>query len=404
MFIHRLARALVREGAEVKVVAPGGSRDPRSATLEGVHIDRFRYRLPVGTGLAEDPAGIVPTLRARPWLGLQLPGLVAALTFAAVRASSDADLLHAHWLYPAGLAGLVASRIRRLPLVVTAHGTDLRLASHHVAARWMTRVVAARAGLVLGVSRALCQELRALGAPQDRVRFAPLGVEVRSQGQSVPSEAPETRASSSAVLSAFARGPGVKVVFVGRLVPSKSVQTLVEACSILVAGGHAVTLGVVGAGPEERGLRRLALDAGLPCVHFAGRTAPRDVDSWLRAAEVFVLPSLEEGRGVVLLEAMAAGLPVVASDVPGPRELVEPGRTGSVFEAGSARSLAAALEPLIVDAKLRQRLGTAGRAMLRDRGLTSRASARRHVELYRQLLAQRRVACGPDDGEAGERP
>jgi glycosyltransferase involved in cell wall biosynthesis len=100
-----------------------------------------------------------------------------------------------------------------------------------------------------------------------------------------------------------------------------------------------------------------------------------------------VLPSRAEGRGLVLLEAMAAGVPVVASDIPGPREIVLEGETGLRFPVGDVLRLADAVERLLSDAALRARLASGGRALIAREGLTTDASAARHLAVYRAVLA-----------------
>jgi glycosyltransferase involved in cell wall biosynthesis len=121
-------------------------------------------------------------------------------------------------------------------------------------------------------------------------------------------------------------------------------------------------------------------------VFFAGAQAPEAVRPWIRAGQVLVLPSRSEGRGLVLVEAMIEGIPVVATDIPGPRELVLPGQTGCLFPPGDSRALADCLERL-ADESLRRRLGEGGRALVEEQGLTVAASARQHVELYRALVS-----------------
>jgi glycosyltransferase involved in cell wall biosynthesis len=94
---------------------------------------------------------------------------------------------------------------------------------------------------------------------------------------------------------------------------------------------------------------------------------------------------------MVLLEAMALGLPVIASDIPGPREIVVDGRTGLLFEPGNAKALAEALERLAGDPDTRSEYGSRGRALLEAEGLTAERSANAHVELYREVLAKART-------------
>jgi glycosyltransferase involved in cell wall biosynthesis len=146
---------------------------------------------------------------------------------------------------------------------------------------------------------------------------------------------------------------------VAHLIPDKGVEVLLRALSRLP---DAVTAWVVGGGPESERLRRSARDLSLEKrVHFLGNQ--RHVQPYMQAADCFVCPSLwEEAAGLVNLEALACGLPVVASRIGGIPELVEDGRTGLLFPAGDAEALADGIARLADDRELRQRMSREARS------------------------------------------
>jgi glycosyltransferase involved in cell wall biosynthesis len=172
------------------------------------------------------------------------------------------------------------------------------------------------------------------------------------------------------------------ILSVGRLKAPKDFATLVRALA-LVRAPFAAT--VAGDGPERAELAALARRLGVR-VELAGERD--DVPRLLAGADVFVLASRSEGLPLSILEAMAAGLPVVASAVGGVPELVEAGVTGLLVPPGEDAALADALEHLLADAELRRRLGAAGRARAAERFDLPRFHAE-HLELYRALLAER---------------
>jgi glycosyltransferase involved in cell wall biosynthesis len=178
-------------------------------------------------------------------------------------------------------------------------------------------------------------------------------------------------------------GP-LRIISVGRLAWPKDPITLVHALAQVRAAS--VELLVAGDGPQrprvEAEVRRLGLDS---VIRLLG---PRDdVPDLLASCDVFVLASRSEGGPISILEAMAAGLPVVASDVGGVRELVDDGATGLLVPAGDSHALAAALQRLLDDARLRHRLGEAGRRRLVER-FDVEAHRRAHLELYARELAR----------------
>jgi glycosyltransferase involved in cell wall biosynthesis len=380
IFIHRLARSVARLGADVSVISPATPDTPREYALDGVAVNTVRYWIPGRQRLATGPAGIVPNLRASPRLLAQVPPLFSALTWRALRLAPRFDVIHSHWVYPAGLAGAIARSRATVPLVVSSHGTDLRLTRRSRLLRRLARAVCSRADACVGISHALCDELRALGVPEDRIHFLPLGVDP-------PQSAGADGGAESERCRRFRDFDGLRLVYVGRLVPVKSVETLIEAHRELQRRGRRVATAIVGSGPDERRLRALARDSGCANVFFAGQQSPIATQRWLSAADVLVLTSVSEGRGVVIMEAMAQGLAVIATDIPGPRELVDDGETGFLFPAGDAGTLADRIRVLAADPTLRRHMGEHGRARLEAQGLMSDQVARRYLALYERVTA-----------------
>jgi glycosyltransferase involved in cell wall biosynthesis len=175
------------------------------------------------------------------------------------------------------------------------------------------------------------------------------------------------------------------IITVGRLKAPKDFLTLVRALDALPPDSFDAV--IVGEGPDRSRLEAEIEALGLTHrVRLAGER--QDVTDLLAAADVFVLPSASEGMPVSVLEAMAAGLPVVASRVGGVPEQVADGETGLLVEPGDAGELAAAVGRLIHDGELRRRLGAAGRARAEEE-FDLDQFRRAHVELYSRELARR---------------
>ena len=380
-FIHVLARSLVEKGLEITVLAPGSPGTPTSELRDGVQIRRATYWIPRWQSLATGLGGIVPNLRTKPWLAFQVPTLLASLTWQAVRLARGMDLIHAHWVYPSGTAGAIASRIVAKPLVVTSHGGDLNLAMRSSLLRTIARWTARRADMCIGVSHAMAERFMTLGIGNAKVRFLPLGVDV---GEPRPEEA--LRKSPS--LKAFAAFDGLRIVYAGSLIPRKAVHTLLEAQRRLAAADRRVASLIIGAGPCALQLHGEAASVGPGLVFFVGSQPPDAVPSYMALGNVFVLPSLSEGRGLVVVEAMMTGLPVVSSDIDGPRELVEDGVTGFLFQPGDATGLATCLERFASDQTLSTVMGARARRAVREAGLTADGSANQHIAVYGEMLGR----------------
>ena len=176
-------------------------------------------------------------------------------------------------------------------------------------------------------------------------------------------------------------------VTVARMVPAKDHRTLLHAAGVLCRHCPEMLLLLVGDGKLEAELRQLARDLGLDgSVRFLG--ARNDVEDILPAADVFVLPSLTEGLSMSTMEAMAAGLPVVATAVGGNPQLVQDGETGRLVPPGDAAALASAVRSVIADRPYARRLGAAGRERVREHFSTA-IMAQQYAALYDEVLRER---------------
>lgn len=284
------------------------------------------------------------------------------------------DVLHAN-SSKAGVLGRLAAALAGVPVrVFTAHGWAFkasagRSASLYLAAdRTMRRLTDA---VVCVSDEELRSGLAAGTCTSDGAVVIRNGIDAGSTREAVHAE----------------RAP-VRVVSVGRLAAPKDFRTLLEAVASLERGR--IRLTVLGDGPLrselEGDVRRLGLDGA---VELPGEVD--DVRARLAAFDVFALSSRSEGLPISLLEASAAGLPVVASRVGGVPEVVDDGVSGFLVPAGDAGALAERLDALCDDVELRARLGRAGRERV-AREFSLERSRDRHVELYRGLLAGRRAA------------
>lgn len=350
-FVLDLARVQARSFDTV-VVAP---RVPGAASRErvdGVEIRRFGYFPRRWEDLAH--GAIIENLRSRPTRWSQVLPLVLAEVLAIRRAVVEyqPDVVHLHWMVPQGVAALAGAR--RVPWLVTAHGADLYALADPLS-RWLKSAVLRRARTVTTMNEEMRRLLVELGAPPESTLVRPMGAHV-DQVRRVASTQP--------------RLPG-RLVFAGRLVDKKGVAVLLEALRLLPSTLD-WSLDVVGDGPLRAALERSA--AGLP-VRFHGQLDAERVARRLGAAEIAILPSIraasgdQDGRPVVLVEAMAAGCAVVASELAGIDEAVVDGETGLLVPPGDARALARALSRLLAEPELRRSLGKNASARADDFGV-----------------------------------
>lgn len=372
-FVASLATGLTTAGVGVTVLAPATPGSRAEEDWGAVRVVRVGDP---GRSIANEPGGILPALARRPWRALAVPHLVGVLDTAAKRLAHEADVVHGQWIYPGGIVAVRAAEVADRPSVITCHGADINLARWLPPLRWLVRSTIRRSSQTLAVSQAMRDGAVALGADPSGIMVVPLGV--------VPSDA----GASDAMASRFADRGGVRLVMVGSLTRRKGADILLEAVARCGSRGS-LSVAFVGDGPRRSSLVRQVRELGLTDrVVFAGTTSPDRVPSWIRAADMLVLPSRAEGLGLVCVEAMMEGRPVIAADIPGPRELVRHEESGLRFPSGDSEALAASIDRLAGDVGLRERFGSRGRELVELEGRTMEASVARHVAIYHQLLRQ----------------
>lgn len=322
-------------------------------------------------------------------------------------AEHDLRLVQLGQTLPNGLLGPALSRRTGLPYVVLLAGAELTLPAALPGTGAAVRHVLGQAALLLTVSGYTAAAVERV--VEGRVPVAVLRPALEPPG-SAPAPGPAAAhagpgAEALPVASAAAaagRRPGLLVVCVGRLVPRKGQDRLIDALALLAPCYPGLELALVGSGRLSAALERRARRLGVEDrVHHLGALPRAQVTEWLAAADVFASPcrvrwgGLEvEGFGIVFAEAAAAGLPVLAGRSGGAPEAVVEGDTGIVVDGGSASQVAAGLERLF-------RLSPAGRRKMGERGRV--LARRRHApetvgRHYRELLWR---AAGGSTGEGG---
>jgi len=366
-FVWGLARALSRQGLVVSIVAIHTPGAAEHETIDGVEVSRPRYWWKEDDELLrKDGGGLPVTLRRYPMARVQLAPFLAGHMRAIAASARNADVVHAHWTISGGAA--VWSRpLHRRPVIVTVQGSDIFQVPKLPMGAAYTRHVLGRCQRITTLTNALYDATARIGVDRRKLSVIPNGVDV---AEFFP--APESERANV-------------ILFVGFLIQRKGVQFLLEAAAQVLARHPEYRVVLLGEGPEEQSLREQAARLGIGhAVEFAGFQPQRAVRDWMRRARIFVLPSVEEGQGVVLLEALASGTPVVGSDVDGIAEVITPD-VGRLFPVRDAAALAGHLLELIEKATLRRQLGTAARIRAEAEYDWDRL-AQAYIALYEQVL------------------
>ncbi|MCS6938673.1 MAG: glycosyltransferase [Roseiflexus sp.] len=386
-FIESIAVALVRRRHTVHVVAPYHP-DVRRAPVEyGVRLHFYRY----APHRALNVYGYAESLRAD--VGLRRAALAAApfalaaslRTLWRLTRRHQFDLIHAHWVLPNGAPALIAARLRRLPLVVSLHGSDVYLASRGWPLALGAAAIFRSAGAVTACSCDLYQRALRLGAPPSRTTVIPYGVDAHAFR-------PDPRASVQVRAELNLPSEAPIILAMGRMVYKKGFTYLLDALPHIRAAHPCATLVLAGYGDLRDELKERARRLGVAdAVIFPGQL-PRDrAARYVAAADVYVVPSVRDDAGNVdglpntLLEGMGAARPVVATRTAGIPDVLTDGVHGLLVPERDPAALADAIVHLLNNRDRAARLGEAARRRVLEE-LSWDVTAARFEEAYHRAM------------------
>lgn len=346
-------------GIRQHVLSLIGASDPARAVHSIAAPVAFLHDLPADTPAHNLPLEIAA--RFAPLADLRAARRLAKL-------AHKADVVHAHGLRAGWIAALAQS-VRPFPFMLTAHN----MAEGGLPAQLALKHIGRRAQAIIAVSQAVADSLTALGVPPAKLRIVPNGVDVEVFAQLPPRA--DARQALGFIEDTFTVG------CIARLSPEKGVDVLAQAAAALPD----VPVLVAGDGPQRDVLR-----ASLPAnVRLLGRIP--DTRALLAAVSVLVVPSRLEGQGIVALEAMAAGVPLIASRVGGLAEMLTDGETVLLVPAGDPAALARAITRLRADPALQAHLSANAARLVRER-YSHRRTVAAVLDVYAELAAARPVS------------
>jgi len=346
----------------VAVLAPHAAGLNRHETLGGVPVTRFRYFWPPSQQTVCYRGGALFNLRREPANWLKLPALVVCQSLALFRTvrRQQSDVIHAHWILPQGLVALAVGRLCRVPVVITVHGSDV-FALRGRMWTWFKRVALRGAAAITVNSSATEAAAHAIAPDLRTLHRIPMGIVATGMLDTT---------TQSDMRRTLRLGSGPVLIFVGRLVPQKGVADLLHALAILSGEWPGACTVIVGDGPERLPLEARAKDLKIDKqVRFVGAVDPARVPEYLAAADVFVASAratregAAEGQGLAIVEAMLAGIPVVASRSGGVVDAVRQEETGLLVDESAPAQIAAAADRLLKDRDLAKRLAAQAQAM-----------------------------------------
>lgn len=349
IYVTNLSKVLKDRGCAVFVASSGGNLEDRLAGLDVPH-----FKLDISTKFE-----------------LSLKVFKTSIALKKIIMAEKIGLIHAHTRVTAVSAAIV-SYATGIPYVTTCHGFFKRRLGRLLCGSWGNKVVA--------ISEAVKQHLRNdFGIPEEKIALIYTGVET---GRFLKDLTKEEKAEARREFAL--ENASVIVGAIGRLSPVKGQEVLLKAVDSIIKDFPKAGILLVGDGPDKQHLKELVSELGIEKnVVFA--KSVDDTKEALSIMDVFVLPSIKEGLGLSLIEAMACGRPCVASRVGGIENVIEEGRTGLFFTPGDSEELAAAVKKILNDRSLRDALSKNGREKaLKDFNIDKMAGEMEN--LYREVI------------------
>jgi glycosyltransferase involved in cell wall biosynthesis len=360
-FIQSLTVQLAALGNSLTVIAPF---DPAVEPVEqeGFEVIRFRYIWPPQLHIMGHGRALQADVHLNPLAYFLVPLYLLASFYSLMRVTrtQQTDLIHVNWVIPNGPVGALVAMIRRIPFIVSLHGSDIFVARRNPLFSLVARWVFQRAAAVTACSQMLREHALSLGAPED-THLLPWGVDTTNFH-------PSNRSDHWRRIVDLEEG-GSLLVSLGRMVHKKGFQTLVDALPMILKTHPKTKLIIGGEGPIRSELAKQAEELGVAdALHLPGRVAWGRVPELLSSADLFILPSIkdeagnEDGLPTVLLEAMSCEIPVVASEIGGVEMVINDEKNGLLIPPGDSQTLAHKVIRLLSDPENRAALAKEARA------------------------------------------
>jgi len=378
-FVFKLSNLLAKK-YKIIVLAPHHFKAEKRERLGDLTVHRFRYFFPEKYQKIAYGTGILKNVKSSFLARIQIPGFLASQINSAnkIIKKEKINLLHAHWLIPQGLIGIMLKKTYKLPLIVTIHGSDLfPLKSRFFKA--LQKNVVENADLITVNSETASQELISrFPKVRNKAVIIPMGIDLHVfKPKNVKNKFPEYRNNKI-------------ILFVGRLNEQKGIEYLLMALQKVISKISNAKLLIIGEGEYRKYLQKIVDDLKLNNVEFLGPKEHKEISDYYNLADVVVLPSVAsklgtESFGLVLAEAMACGTCVIGSSSGGIKDIIKDNSNGLIFEEKNYNQLSQKIIEILTNKKLRDRLSRNGIRYSRQ-NYDWKIISKKFLKLYDKLL------------------
>lgn len=364
---------LKEAGLQIEVLAPS-YRGLSSHSIDGTTVHRFRYA-PASLEVLTHDEGAPSKMANKPWMQLLAIPYILSGFFKCLRLArrEHFDIIHVHWPFPHGLIALGAVKWFKIPMVLNFHGAELLLIRKHAWVAPILRFILRQSSAVLANSSFTASKVKALRNTD--VECSPYGTTLQTKVET----------KSQLTQNKF------RILFVGRHIERKGLIYLIQAAAKLDSSRFEVR--IAGAGDLTKSLQKAAAKLAAETVTFTGKLSTEDLKQEYEKANAFVLPAIvdqkgdTEGLGVVLIEALEYGLPVVASNVGGIPDVIINNQTGLLVEQKNPDALVNAFTKIANDSSLSEALVAGAREHIKAH-FSWEAIIKKQIDIYQKLVSK----------------
>ena len=365
-FILSLAEALARNKVKVDVVCPFYHQGKdKEETINGVRVHRFQYLYPAALQGLHKGGGLPHNLKRSHISKIELMPYLFVYFLKAIPYARNADIIHAQWSL-SGLVGVYLKKMFNKPLIISTRGVAIQKATK---SKWMKPIlknVLKNADYITPNNIHHLESIQKLGIPKSKIISIPNGVDTK-------------------LYKPRAKTPPKKILFVGWLIERKGVLDLVNAFKKIHEKHPKVILQLIGQGSLKNKIKTTLKKANLTKnVKMIDSVSPEKVAEYMSKADLFILPSLTEGRPNVIYEAMLSQLPIIATNIPGTNELIKNNKTGILVPTKNPNAIAKAAIELLANNKKASKLAVTARKNILASKVTWDDSAKQFIKLYKE--------------------
>ena len=348
-------RHLVKNGINVKVIAPHHTGGKRKEVIDGIEIRRFRYFFPAKWQRLAYGAGIPTNIKNSLFAKIQLPFFLFSFIISALKETKHYNIIHCHWAI-AGLVGVIAGKLYKKRVVLMMHGAEVFVLGKNPVLKFILKNVDY---LISNSTFTEKKTLEVYPVPNHQVISPGVDIKRFYPQKKIPYLRKILNISEEDIF----------ILAIGKFIPRKGFEYLIKAFNIIVNQRKTtnIKLRIGGRGPLKKKYETMIKDYGLnSCISFLRNINDAEIPSYYSEADIFVLPSIvddrgdTEGLGVVLIEAMACQTPCIASNVGGIPDIIKDGINGFLIEQRNLKVLVERIFRLADNKELRIKIGING--------------------------------------------